>query len=97
LARDKSHSWLTLISKSYEKGIRYPVGLVLKKDRRSFAEKSPLTLKCILKAVNRELETSLGNGYEIESGLFSVCLSSQDAREGLDAFIEKRRPNFKGK
>jgi enoyl-CoA hydratase/carnithine racemase len=55
-------------------------------------EKSPLVLRCILQGVNRELETSLGNGYEIESGLFGVCLGSRDAKEGMNAFFEKRKP-----
>lgn len=61
------------------------------------AVKSPLTLRAALKAVNEGLAQNLDGGCRLESALFGVCGSSEDAREGCTAFMEKRAPEFKGR
>ncbi len=63
---------------------------------RIIAEKSPLALRLAKQAVNRAFEGSLQLGVEYERQAFAIALSTEDAREGMSAFLEKRKPNFKG-
>jgi enoyl-CoA hydratase len=46
-------------------------------------------------AVNRALETSLAEGMNLEGDLFHATFALEDRSEGMAAFIEKRKPNFK--
>jgi enoyl-CoA hydratase len=46
-------------------------------------------------AVNRALETSLAEGMELEGDLFHATFALDDRSEGMAAFIEKRKPDFK--
>lgn len=46
-------------------------------------------------AVNRALETSLAEGMDLEGDLFHATFALEDRSEGMAAFIEKRKPNFK--
>ncbi|MBD0290824.1 MAG: enoyl-CoA hydratase, partial [Thermoleophilia bacterium] len=48
-------------------------------------------------AVNRAYETTLELGLEHERRLLYLAFASADAREGLTAFAEKRRPEFEGR
>ena len=59
------------------------------------AGKSALTLKIALKAVNDGLNMNQDSGGHLEAALFGVCGSSEDAHEGCDAFLAKRKPHFK--
>ncbi len=61
------------------------------------AQKSPLTLKMALQAVNNGLEMTQDSGCHLEAALFGVCGASDDAREGCAAFLEKRKAHFEGK
>lgn len=61
------------------------------------AEKSPIAVKMILNALNKGLQTDLYTGLMIELLSTSVCLSSEDYKEGLAALFEKRKPTFTGK
>ena len=46
-------------------------------------------------AVNRALETPLAEGMNVEGDLFHATFALEDRSEGMAAFIEKRKPNFK--
>ncbi len=59
------------------------------------AGKSALTLRLALQAVNEGLNMNQDSGCRLEAALFGVCGSSEDAREGCDAFLAKRKPGFK--
>jgi enoyl-CoA hydratase len=57
----------------------------------------PLALAMATEAVLRGSEVSLEEGLRIECDLFGIISSTDDMREGLNAFLEKRKPNYKGK
>jgi len=58
---------------------------------------APLSVKYVLEAVNKGLETSVAQGLLLEASLFAVCASTDDKKEGTSAFLEKRQPKFQGK
>jgi enoyl-CoA hydratase len=64
---------------------------------KEVASKSPTALKFIKKAVNTALETTLSQGITCEEALFMLLFNSEDAKEGISAFLEKRKPVWKGK
>jgi enoyl-CoA hydratase/carnithine racemase len=59
--------------------------------------RSPIILKLAKLAVNKSLETPLSVGLAYESDLCALCFSTEDLKEGVKAFMEKRNPNYKGK
>ena len=61
------------------------------------ASKSPLALEAAKEAVNRALGGDHGDNLARESDRFGELFSSEDAREGLTAFAEKREPKFSGR
>ena len=61
------------------------------------AEKSPLAVLAIKEAVNRSFETTLAEGVLFERRMFQALFSTEDQKEGMTAFIEKREPQFRGK
>jgi enoyl-CoA hydratase/carnithine racemase len=64
---------------------------------KKLINKSPAILKLAKRAINQGLETNLKNGLKIENDAFVECFSTEDVREGMQAFLEKREPKFKGK
>ncbi|MFQ5762620.1 MAG: enoyl-CoA hydratase/isomerase family protein [Candidatus Bathyarchaeia archaeon] len=64
---------------------------------KKLMSKSQFTLGMAKKAVRQGLKTSLEEGLQLEAQTFAVCLASEDAKEGITAFKEKRPPSFKGK
>jgi enoyl-CoA hydratase/carnithine racemase len=58
---------------------------------------APLAVKYSLEAVNKGLETSLAEGLSLEASLFGLCAGTDDKREGTQAFLEKRKPQFQGR
>lgn len=61
------------------------------------ASKAPLALQFGKEAVNKALNVSLGDGLAHESYLHALACASEDKREGTTAFLEKRKPAFKGR
>jgi enoyl-CoA hydratase len=64
---------------------------------RSIAAKSPLAVAYTKEAANRALHGDLGANFVHEADLFAILFSSEDAKEGLRAFTEKRPPTFVGR
>jgi enoyl-CoA hydratase/carnithine racemase len=60
------------------------------------AAKAPVAIRYILEAVNSGLETSFDNAQLLEAALFGLIASTSDMREGMQAFLEKRKPTFTG-
>jgi len=58
---------------------------------------SPISLRLIKQSVNAALETPLAQGLELEKELFLASFASEDGREGVKAFVEKRPPEFVGR
>jgi enoyl-CoA hydratase len=63
---------------------------------REIAEKGPVATRLAKESVNRAYETTLAAGLEAERRALYLAFASEDAREGLTAFAEKRKPEFKG-
>jgi enoyl-CoA hydratase len=61
------------------------------------AEKSPIALRMAKEAVKLASRSNLDEGLRREVDLFALCFSSEDKDEGVKAFLEKRKPSFKGK
>jgi enoyl-CoA hydratase len=58
--------------------------------------RGPLAVRCAMDAAIRGVETDLSHGLEMESTYFGLLASTADMREGLRAFLEKRKPTFTG-
>src|SRR5215213_5183608 len=61
------------------------------------AEKAPIALQLCKEAVKFASRSSLDEGLRREVDLFAICFSTEDKQEGVSAFLEKRKPAFKGK
>ncbi|MCC7292256.1 MAG: enoyl-CoA hydratase/isomerase family protein [Phycisphaerales bacterium] len=63
---------------------------------RQIAEKAPLAVRFAKEAVLKAHETPLSEGLEYERKLFYLLFATEDQKEGMKAFIEKRSPTFRG-
>jgi enoyl-CoA hydratase len=68
-----------------------------KRVARDIAAKGPVANRLAKEAVDRADESPLSLGVEYERRLLYLAFASEDAKEGLTAFIEKREPDFKGR
>jgi enoyl-CoA hydratase len=68
-----------------------------KRVAQEIAEKGPVATRLAKESVNRAFETTLTAGLEAERRALYLAFASEDAKEGLTAFTEKRKPEFKGR
>jgi enoyl-CoA hydratase len=64
---------------------------------RTIMENGPLAVRVCIEAVDSALETTLDEGLLLEANYFGLLASTSDMREGMAAFLEKRKPQFQGK
>ena len=63
---------------------------------REIAAKSPIAVRTAKECVQKALETPLSVGLEFERKLLALLFATEDKVEGMQAFLEKREPKFKG-
>jgi len=63
----------------------------------TLAAKAPVAVRYILEAVHKGLEMPFPQAQVFEATLFGLVAATEDMREGTNAFLEKRKPEFKGK
>ena len=68
-----------------------------KRAAREIAAKGPVAVRLAKEAIDTAFETPLSAGVEAERKAFYLVRASEDADEGLEAFLEKRPPDFKGR
>jgi len=74
---------------------------LLMEESMKFAERlanqPPLSVRLIKDSVNKAVDTSLSEGMQYERKNFYLLFSTHDQKEGMKAFIEKRKPDYQGK
>lgn len=61
------------------------------------ASNAPLAVRYANRAIKEGLESSMEDGIRLENELFAKCFATEDQKEGMAAFLEKRKAEFKGK
>lgn len=64
---------------------------------KEIAELSPVAVRLAKESVLKAFETGLQEGLYFERKNFYMCFASEDQKEGMKAFVEKRKPYFKGR
>jgi len=64
---------------------------------RKIIAKGQPAVRMALKAMNAALEVPLSEGLKVEAALFGECCNTFDSKEGINAFLQKRKPDFQGK
>lgn len=82
-----------LVSAVVEGGVLVAEGKAL---ARRVTKNGPLAVRMALESIYRGLDTASGEAQEFESSLFGLLASTDDMREGMRAFLEKRKPDFAG-
>src|SRR3954470_1558683 len=78
----------------------YPIGELMARAMelaQQMASKSPVALYYAKESTNRALHGDIGGNLVHEADLYSLMFSTEDAKEGMRAFVEKRKPTFIGK
>ncbi|MDF1529600.1 MAG: enoyl-CoA hydratase-related protein [Sedimenticola sp.] len=78
----------------------YPAAELMEKaleTARTICEKGPVAVNLVKQAVQRGQDLDLDNACLLESQVFGLCFSTDDQKEGMGAFLEKRPPAFKSR
>ena len=63
----------------------------------TIVQKGPIALRLALESMYRAMDTPAADAFDFESSLFGVLASTADMKEGMAAFLEKRKPRFEGR
>jgi len=63
---------------------------------RKVTKNGPIAIRMALESIYRGLDTATAEALDFESSLFGLLASTEDMREGMEAFLEKRKADFKG-
>ena len=66
------------------------------KTAKLLASKGKVSIRAVKHCIDRGLDVDLKSGCFLEADAFGLCMASPDGKEGLSAFLEKRKPVFKG-
>jgi len=66
------------------------------KTAKIIASKGRVAVRAVKQCIDRGFDTDLRRGCQMEADAFALCMASPDAKEGMSAFLEKRKPEFKG-
>lgn len=64
---------------------------------KKMVAKSSVILSFAKKVINGGMNVDLSSGLDLEAECFALCFSTEDQKEGMTAFLEKRKPAFKGR
>lgn len=64
---------------------------------RSFTKNAPVAIKYVKASVDRGMQTDIDGGIALENELYAMCFATEDCKEGLTAFLEKRPAVFKNR
>ena len=68
-----------------------------KKLARRVTKNGPVAVRMALESIYHGLDSGTGEALDYESSLFGLLASTTDMREGMEAFLEKRKPDFQGR
>ncbi len=85
---------LGLVNRVVPPGQALPTALEL---ARAIVRNGPVACRYALEAIRRGIAMPLGEGLAYEATLFGLCAATDDMREGMAAFLEKRPPRFTGR
>ncbi len=77
----------------------YPLGELMDQARKlakKMMNNAPLSVAYAKLAIGQGLQGDMDSGLRIESDFFGLCVATEDMKEGTQAFVEKRKPQFKG-
>ncbi len=63
---------------------------------RKLLSRGPVALRHAMRAIHEGLQMPLDQGLALEATLFGLTCATEDMREGTSAFLEKRKPTFRG-
>jgi enoyl-CoA hydratase/carnithine racemase len=64
---------------------------------KQIAANAPIAVKFSLEAANKGMDSSQSEGLALEASYFGICAATEDKKEGTSAFLEKRKPQFRGR